>query len=93
MADLDDALWLDGNAIAGLLQELFGGELTAMPRVCQSCGSTHAVGAHRLYRGAGLVLRCPACGDVAMRIATLKDRYVVQLEGLWRVEIVASAEA
>jgi Family of unknown function (DUF6510) len=84
----DNALWLDGNAIGGLLQELFGAEMTAMPRGCQSCGAVNPVGAHRLYRGAGLVLRCPACGDVALRVATLGDRNVLHLAGSWRIDVM-----
>ena len=89
----DGAIWLDGNAIAGLLGECFGAELTGEPRVCQSCGSVHPIGAHRLYRGAGLVLRCPTCGDLAARIAVLPDRYVLQLVGAWRLELpLADAE-
>ncbi len=82
--------WLDGNAIAGLLQELFATEMTAMPRGCQSCGEVHPIGAHRLYRSAGLVLRCPVCGDIAARIVELPDRYVMQLGGAWRLELPTS---
>lgn len=81
------ALWLDGNAIAGLLVEVFGAEMTAVIRRCQSCGTRSAVGAHRAYRGAGAVLRCPVCGDVALRIAALPDRHVVQMSGTWLVEL------
>jgi hypothetical protein len=87
----DYNLWLDGNAIAGLLQECFGVELTDAPRRCQSCGNVNAVGAHRLYRGAGLVLRCPVCSDVAARVAILPDGHVVQLMGTWRLEIPSPA--
>ena len=83
----EQALWLDGNAIAGLLHDCFGAELTDAPRRCQSCGAVRAIGAHRLYRGAGLVLRCPVCGDVAARIAVLPDRHIIQLNGSWRLEI------
>lgn len=79
--------WLDGNAIAGLLEELFGADLTAAPRRCQSCGKQSAVGAHRLYHGAGLVLRCPNCTDVALRIAELPDRHVLHFQGTWRIEV------
>jgi hypothetical protein len=79
-------LWVDGNAIAGLLCELFGAELTDAPRRCQSCGQTHAIGAHRLYRGAGLVLRCPNCDDLAARITALPDRHVIELVGAWHLE-------
>lgn len=79
--------WLDGNALAGQLEELFGTEMTSAPHRCQSCGSERPIGSHRLYRGAGMVLRCPVCGDIAMRLATLRGRYVVQLEGRWQMEI------
>jgi len=82
-----DELMLDGNAIAGLLQELFGGELTNELRGCGSCGEWSPIGAHRAYRSAGIVLRCPACGDVAMRIATLPERHVVQLSGSWTLSL------
>ena len=85
----EEALWLDGNAIAGLLSELFGAELTASPRTCQSCGQVRKIGEHRLYRGAGLVLRCPNCGDIGARIAPLPARHIVELRGTWRFEIPA----
>jgi predicted RNA-binding Zn-ribbon protein involved in translation (DUF1610 family) len=80
-------LWLDGNGIAGLLTEVFDSEMTAVDRGCGSCGAHHVVGAHRAYRGAGTVLRCPACGDVAARISSLPDRHVVRLAGTWLIEV------
>jgi predicted RNA-binding Zn-ribbon protein involved in translation (DUF1610 family) len=83
----EEALWLDGNGLAGLLVEVFGAEMTSVRRRCQSCGERHAIGSHRLYRGAGDVLRCPNCGDVALRIATLPDRYVVEVRGTWRMAV------
>jgi Family of unknown function (DUF6510) len=73
----------DGNAIAGLLQEIFVAEFTTMERTCQSCGDRNPAGAHRSYRGAGIVLRCPNCDDVALRLAVLPDRYVFELRGAW----------
>jgi len=73
----------DANAIAGLLEEIFGCVVTAAERVCQSCRMRSHVGAHRLYRSAGLVLRCPGCGDVAACIATLTESYAVSLRGTW----------
>lgn len=83
----DQALWLDGNALAGLLSEAFGAEVTSAPRGCPSCGAVNAVGAHRAYGGAGVVLRCPACGDVALRVVTLPDRHVLVLHGTWTVGV------
>jgi len=82
--------WLDGNGMAGLLGEVFGAEVTAVVRACGSCGTEAAVGAHRAYRGAGVVLRCPGCGDVAIRIAQLPDRNVVLVRGSWSVELPRS---
>jgi Family of unknown function (DUF6510) len=78
-----EGLHTDGNAIAGLLQDVFVAEVTTAVRVCQSCGQDHPIGAHRLYTGAGLVLRCPACGDLAACIAVLRDRNVISLHGTW----------
>ena len=83
----DEARWLDGNGLAGTLVEVFGAEMTAVRRRCQSCGERHAIGSHRLYRGAGEVLRCPNCGDLALRIAALPDRHVVEVRGTWRMAL------
>jgi hypothetical protein len=77
----EDARWLDGNALGGLLQELFGAEMTATPPTCQSCGTERPVAAHRVYLGAGTVLRCPVCDQIALVAAALPDRDVVHLSG------------
>jgi uncharacterized protein DUF6510 len=79
--------WLDGNAAAGLLAELFGRDMTSVDRGCAGCGAHRAVGAHRLHRGAGLVLRCPACGDVAMTIVVAGERRVLTMHGSFTVEL------
>ena len=85
-----DATMLDGNAIAGLLRELFDHEMTDVMRGCASCGERHPVGAHMLYRSAGIVLRCPACDDVAMLVVTLPDRTLLQLTGTWTLSLARS---
>jgi predicted RNA-binding Zn-ribbon protein involved in translation (DUF1610 family) len=83
----EQMLWLDGNALAGMLQEAFGSDVTAEPRRCQSCGEVHMIGEHRMYFGAGRVLRCPHCGDVALRVGMLPDRYMFVFAGTWRLEV------
>ena len=83
----DDARWLDGNGVAGLLTEVFGVELTTVVRTCGSCGTAAPVGAHRAYLGPGTVLRCPGCAGVAILIARLPDRDVVQVRGSWSIEL------
>ncbi|HWH95898.1 MAG TPA: DUF6510 family protein [Baekduia sp.] len=87
-----DAMVLDGNAIAGLLAEVFAGaEMTGASRGCASCGQRHAVAEHRLYRGAGLVLRCPGCGDVALLIVAGDGWREVRMAGTWSVRVPAPA--
>jgi hypothetical protein len=84
--DETEAIWLDGNAIAGMLEGMLGTDVTPTPRVCQSCGQVHAIGAHRLYRGAGLVLRCPNCDHVAARIGMAASHYRVEFMGTWQLD-------
>ena len=77
---------LDGNGVAGLLADIFGTEMTTAMRGCAACDAVHPVGAHLAYHGAGVVLRCPTCGDVALAVAAVETRRVVTLRGEWRME-------
>lgn len=62
-------LTVDGNAIAGLLAAMFGHEVTTMEERCVHCGTVSIVGTLRVYmRGPGVVVRCPACSEVVLRI-------------------------
>ena len=74
----------DGNAIAGTIEQILAVEFTTvLRRCCQSCGDENPAGAHRAYQGAGLVLRCPSCNDVALRISTQPSCAVFELRGVW----------
>ncbi len=77
---------IDGNGIAGLLGELAGAEMTAVLRTCQSCGDRRAIGEHRAYRAAGVVLRCPSCHDIALVIGVQEERLVVEWRGTYAME-------
>jgi Family of unknown function (DUF6510) len=79
------SLHTDGNAIAGLMEEIFGSDMTTTTRRCQSCRKQNPIGAHRHYSGAGHVLRCPSCGDLAASFVSLVDGYAVGLHGMWLV--------
>ena len=82
-----DALTLDGNAVAGLLQQLFAVEMTTAVGTCAGCGASDAVGAVRVYHGAGAVLRCPHCNAVLLKIVTDDARVWVDLRGLRTLEV------
>jgi hypothetical protein len=81
---------LDGNAIGGLMLELFGIELTAATGVCGSCGATGPVAGLEVYVHApGTVVRCAACKSVLMRIVRGPERTWLDLSGFSSLELQA----
>jgi hypothetical protein len=68
MTENGSHLVLDGNAAAGLLQEIFVSEITTAQIQCEACGSTGVIGSLRLYAAPmGAVLRCTHCDGTLMR--------------------------
>jgi hypothetical protein len=82
-----DALRLDGNAAAGLLEEVLGSDLTVASGTCASCGAVAPVGAVHVYVAAGIVLRCPRCEAVLLRVVRGPDRAWLNLTGLRTLEL------
>ena len=82
-----DALRLDGNAAAGILREVFASEMTTAVGTCGACGADGAVGTVHVYMSAGVVLRCPTCESVLMRIVAAETRLWVDLTGLSSLEL------
>jgi hypothetical protein len=63
---------LDGNAAAGALRELFARDVTAGMATCAGCGEARPVGALLDYGSPlGVVLRCPACDHVVLRLTVV----------------------
>jgi hypothetical protein len=82
-----DELMLDGNAVAGLLQEVFAVEMTTAVGTCASCGTAGPVGAAHVYRGAGIVLRCPHCGNALAKSVKNDSRIWIDLTGIRTLEV------
>ena len=82
-----DALMLDGNAVAGLLQEVFAVEMTTALGTCGNCGATDAVGAMHVYRGAGIVMRCPHCDTALVRIVKDDRRVWIGFQGVRTLQV------
>lgn len=83
--EVEDAqsLMLDGNAVAGLLVEVFGREMTIVWEQCDHCGSRRELGAlHAYVRGPGIVLRCPDCQSVLLRIVAGPSDYWLDARGM-----------
>jgi len=84
-----DALTLDANAVAGMLMEIFGTEMTASMSRCGHCGNRGHVGSLRAYTQApGVVLRCSICTEVVMRVMRRADgSYLVDARGAAYIRI------
>lgn len=74
---------LDGNAAAGVLRELFAVDVTAAVGRCVGCGSVAPMAEVRLFANApGLVLRCPGCDAVLLRMVSGGGRRWLDVRGL-----------
>ena len=73
---------VDGNAIGGLLGDVFGRDATDASGRCSACGAENFVGALLVYRAAGVVVRCPSCSAVLMKVVAAGDRVWIDLGGL-----------
>ena len=87
LADMleDPAIGLttDGSGVGGLLASVFGGDMTAIPGTCAHCQTVTVVASLRAYaRGPGVVLRCPACTGVVLRIAEMPTATIVDVSGV-----------
>ncbi len=84
-------LTVDGNAVGGLLASVFAAEMTAVPGECAHCHTVSVVGSMRVYmRGPGVVLRCPACAEVVLRIVETPSATLVDVSGVTRLRIARS---
>jgi hypothetical protein len=74
---------LDGNAIGGLLLEVFGVEMTTATGVCAQCGAAGELATLVVYLQApGTVVRCRGCGSVLVVIVDRRGIKCVDLRGL-----------
>jgi hypothetical protein len=73
---------LDGNALAGALEQ-FVSALTSAECTCAGCGSSAPLAAALLYAKApGMVLRCPTCTGVLLCLTDQGERQVLTVDGV-----------
>jgi len=91
MSPMDEtSLVLDGNAVAGMLREVFVHDMTMAMLACAGCGAVARLGGQRLYDypdGPGAVLRCASCGAVLMVVVHATGRYRMGAPGLAWMEV------
>jgi hypothetical protein len=74
---------LDGNALAGLLAEVFGEEMTGVMITCRTCGSSVPFGETVVYsRLPGTVVRCRSCTAMMMVVTQIRGLYCLDMLGL-----------
>jgi hypothetical protein len=75
--------YLDGNAVAGELSEIFASEFTTAVATCAGCGVTGVMALVHVYEaGIGTVLRCPECDTVLMRIVHMTGETHMEMTGV-----------
>ena len=84
------AATLDGNAIAGLLVDVFGTEMTTATGTCASCGTSAQLAELAVYvRAPGTIARCRNCESIVMVLVTIHEVTCVDVRGLAELEPTA----
>jgi hypothetical protein len=74
---------LDGNSAGGALRELFARDVTAARVTCIGCHATRPMANTLLYGGTmGVVLRCPQCDSVVLRLVRTPAGLHLDVSGL-----------
>jgi hypothetical protein len=67
--DMNTALMVDGNAVAGEMQQIFGRDMTMAVARCAVCSADSEMGALLAFtHSPGVVLRCSACQAAMVRM-------------------------
>ena len=82
ISDVNMEMMLDGNAVAGVLQEIFAEEMTDCPSECATCGNRGPLGTLKAFtQNPGIILRCSICGNIVLRIAVTPDAIYLDARG------------
>ena len=85
---MSDETYLDGNAAAGVLSEVFAVDVTTAVGQCAGCGRVGVFADTRVYVDApGTVVRCAGCDAVLLRVVTAPGRTWLDLRGLSYLQI------
>ena len=75
--------YIDGNAAAGELSNIFAMDVTAAKGQCAHCGAIKRFAEVHVYmQGPGLVARCSVCQHALLRFVTARQRVFLDLRGL-----------
>jgi hypothetical protein len=84
-------VYLDGNAAAGELSNIFTMDVTAALGQCANCGAIKRFAEAHLYmQGPGLVARCSVCQHVLLRLVNAHERVFLDFRGMTCLTLDAS---
>lgn len=74
---------LDGNAMAGVMHDLFARDMTTTGYRCTGCGKTGVVAEMAVYMsGPGTVARCRDCDTILLILTERRGMYCIDAPGL-----------
>jgi hypothetical protein len=80
--------YVDGNALAGALAEIFAVDVTSVVGCCGGCRASGPIARLRVYGPApGLVARCPECDQVMLRLVQAETDAWLDLRGTLSLRI------
>jgi Family of unknown function (DUF6510) len=89
---MTEPMHVDGNAAAGAFADVLGVDVTTATLTCAACGRAGAFAeCHVYHRAPGIVVRCPACDHVLVRLARTPTAAWLDLRGAqtWRIPFPA----
>jgi len=79
---------VDGNALGGVLSEVFAADLTTATTTCAGCRGVAPLAVLHVYLDApGAVARCPRCGAVQLRLVRSETCAWLDLTGIRVLQI------
>jgi hypothetical protein len=86
-----DYKYLDGNAAAGELSNVFAMDITSAEAKCAQCGTTKCLAEAHVYMDCpGIVARCAVCEHVLLRFVSIRQRVFLDMRGITCVSVDAS---
>jgi hypothetical protein len=85
---MGDVRRVDGNALGGILSDLFAVDLTMATTTCAGCRAVAPLAVLHVYLDApGAVARCPGCDTVQLRLVRHESRAWLDLTGIQVLDI------
>jgi hypothetical protein len=82
---------LDGNALGGMLADVFVGDVTAAVATCAGCGAAGPIAATLVSTmQPGAIARCPSCENIVLRLVCADGRAWLDLRGVSVLELSLS---